>query len=121
MKLVVIKEVEKLLFRSNISDRAQYYATIFLNQIILTKSPIGEASANKLIEIYFTLFEKLVNKNSGNGNKKKSKKNKNHGKEGEKKDGTVITEIDSVNAKMMAALLTGVNRTFLFAKVEDEV
>jgi len=115
MKLVVIKEIEHLLFRTNISDRAQYYAIIFLNQIILTRNKSGEEAANKLIEIYFVLFEKLCGKNAAK-NSKKSKKNSN--KQG---NNGAITEIDSVNVKMMAALLTGVNRTFPFAKVEDEV
>jgi len=117
MKLVVIKEIEHLLFRTNISDRAQYYAIIFLNQIILTRNKSGEDAANKLIEIYFVLFEKLCGKNATKTSKK-SKKTSN--KKGSSNNGT-ITEIDSVNVKMMAALLTGVNRTFPFAKVEDEV
>jgi len=116
MKIVVIQEIEHLLFRTNISDRAQYYAVIFLNQIILTRTKSGEEAANKLIEIYFVLFEKLCGKNVS----KKSKKSKKS--EGNKiNNGANITEIDSVNVKMMAALLTGVNRTFPFAKVEDEV
>ena len=118
MKLVVIKEIEHLLFRTNISDRAQYYAIIFLNQIILTRNKSGEDAANKLIEIYFVLFEKLCGKNATKASKK-SKKNSN--KKGNTSNNGTITEIDSVNVKMMAALLTGVNRTFPFAKVEDEV
>jgi len=114
MKLVVIKEIEHLLFRTNISDRAQYYAVIFLNQIILTRTKSGEEAANKLIEIYFVLFEKLCGKNVSKSSKKSKKSDK-------KSNNGSITEIDSVNVKMMAALLTGVNRTFPFAKVEDEV
>ncbi|ORX82922.1 CBF-domain-containing protein [Anaeromyces robustus] len=117
MKLVVIKEIEHLLFRTNISERAQYYAVIFLNQIILTRTKAGEEAANKLIEIYFVLFEKLCGKNTT----KKGKKNKKKTNNSKINNGANITEIDSVNVKMMAALLTGVNRTFPFAKVEDEV
>ncbi|ORX55432.1 CBF-domain-containing protein [Piromyces finnis] len=114
MKLIVIKEIEHLLFRTNISDRAQYYSVIFLNQIILTRNKSGEEAANKLIEIYFVLFEKLCGKNIHKTQKKSKKKS-------DKNNNGNITEIDSVNVKMMAALLTGVNRTFPFAKVEDEV
>lgn len=117
MKLVVIQEIEHLLFRTNISDRAQYYAIIFLNQIILTRTKNGEEAANKLIEIYFVLFEKLCGKNVS----KKTKKSKKKSEINKINNGANITEIDSVNVKMMAALLTGVNRTFPFAKVEDEV
>ena len=37
MKWVVVSEVERLLYRPNIADRAQYFGICFLNQIILEK------------------------------------------------------------------------------------
>lgn len=36
MRLVVVREVEKLVFRPHLPDRARYYAAIFLNQIVLS-------------------------------------------------------------------------------------
>eukprot|EP00743_Colponemidia_sp_Colp-15_P004908 GILK01005290.1.p1 GENE.GILK01005290.1~~GILK01005290.1.p1 ORF type:complete len:894 (-),score=206.64 GILK01005290.1:141-2822(-) len=58
MKLVVVKEVEQLLFRSNVAKKAQYYAVIFLNQLILTKQ--DAQLAQRLIKIYFALFKSAV-------------------------------------------------------------
>jgi ribosome biogenesis protein MAK21 len=37
MKPAVVQEIEQLLFRPKVQDRAQYFAVIFLNQILFTK------------------------------------------------------------------------------------
>lgn len=60
MQGVVLGEVEKLLFRANISSRAQYYGLCFLSQFYLSH----EASeiARKLIEVYFSFFKACVKK-----------------------------------------------------------
>lgn len=34
MKAVVIQEVERLVYRPNLPDRAKYYALCFLNQVL---------------------------------------------------------------------------------------
>ena len=116
MKVVVIKEIEQLLFRQNVSLKAQfvsfpcpfslflpqhihwvffsasvslfsllvrYYASIFLNQTILTNKEVEVAS--KLIDVYFSVYRLLVSKGE-------------------------------VETKMLSALLTGINRAFPFAK-----
>ena len=62
MKKVVAVEVERILFRSNISERAQYYSVCFLNQLQLSAE--DTAFAGHLIEIYFKFFsESIENKN----------------------------------------------------------
>ena len=62
MKKVVALEVERILYRTNISERAQYYAICFLNQLKL--SPKEKEMAGHLIKIYFRFFTDLVdNKN----------------------------------------------------------
>ncbi|CAG9770496.1 unnamed protein product [Ceutorhynchus assimilis] len=60
MQEVVLKEVEKLLFRSNINTRAQYYCLCFLSQFYLSH----EASnvARKMIEVYLGFFKACVKK-----------------------------------------------------------
>jgi ribosome biogenesis protein MAK21 len=58
MKLAVVKEVESFLHRPHVSLRAQYYAVIFLNQLILTKDNVD--LSKKLLTIYFSMFKKLV-------------------------------------------------------------
>lgn len=60
MKTVVCCEVERLMFRSNISAKAQYYAACFLNQVILSHEEADLAA--RLITIYFTFFNACVKK-----------------------------------------------------------
>ncbi|XP_018569257.1 CCAAT/enhancer-binding protein zeta [Anoplophora glabripennis] len=60
MQGVVLNEIEKLMFRPNISSRAQYYSLCFLSQFYLSH----EASdvARKLIEVYFSFFKACIKK-----------------------------------------------------------
>ncbi|XP_021246401.1 CCAAT/enhancer-binding protein zeta [Numida meleagris] len=60
MKGVVCSEVERLLYRANISAKTQYYAMCFLNQIVLSheETPL----ANKLITLYFCFFRNCIKK-----------------------------------------------------------
>lgn len=60
MKGVVCGEIERLLFRSNISPKAQYYAVCFLNQIAFSHEETE--LANKLITIYFCFFRTCIKK-----------------------------------------------------------
>ncbi|XP_017507812.1 CCAAT/enhancer-binding protein zeta [Manis javanica] len=60
MKGVVCSEVERLLFRSNISSKAQYYAICFLNQMVLSHEE--SELANKLITLYFCFFRTCIKK-----------------------------------------------------------
>lgn len=87
MKGVVLNELEKLLFRSNVAARVQYYAICLLTQFVLDKDDAEIATA--LIELYFAFFKACL-------------------KKGEPK------------SKMMAAILTGVNRAYLYANVDEE-
>ncbi|KAF7253357.1 CCAAT/enhancer-binding protein zeta [Varanus komodoensis] len=60
MKGVVCNEVERLLYRSNISPKAQYYAICFLNQIVLSHEE--SELANKLVTLYFCFFQSCIKK-----------------------------------------------------------
>lgn len=60
MKTVICCEIERLMFRSNISPKAQYYAACFLNQVILSHDEADLAA--RLITIYFTFFNACVKK-----------------------------------------------------------
>ncbi|KAI2651693.1 CCAAT/enhancer-binding protein zeta [Labeo rohita] len=60
MKTVLCCEVERLMFRPNISSKAQYYAACFLNQVILSHDEADLAA--KLITIYITFFNACVKK-----------------------------------------------------------
>ncbi|KAM4771728.1 CCAAT/enhancer-binding protein zeta [Rhinophrynus dorsalis] len=60
MKVVVCQEVERLLYRPNISEKAQYYGVCFLNQTIFSHE---EADlANQLITVYFCFFRACIKK-----------------------------------------------------------
>ncbi|NXA51713.1 CEBPZ protein, partial [Nothocercus julius] len=60
MKGVVCSEVERLLYRSNISVKTQYYAICFLNQVVLSHEE--NTLANKLITLYFCFFRNCIKK-----------------------------------------------------------
>ncbi|KXS17737.1 CBF-domain-containing protein [Gonapodya prolifera JEL478] len=148
-KLIVVSEVERLLFRPNVANRARYYAIVCLNQLELRRGAegIGAADdpdikcANKLIGVYFAVFEEMMSQDGsrkGHGDtevkeeetdkpmlakasptpapKPSSSQSKNSA------PGTQLSELTPAeSAKMMSALLTGVNRAFPYSKLEDEV
>ncbi|XP_078314561.1 CCAAT/enhancer-binding protein zeta-like isoform X2 [Crassostrea virginica] len=60
MKLVVVKEVEQLLYRSNIPAKAQYYCICFINRLMLSHEE--KDLAVKLIRLYFSFFKSFVNR-----------------------------------------------------------
>ncbi|XP_075160643.1 nucleolar complex protein 1 [Haematobia irritans] len=60
---VIVTEAEKLLFRNNVSERAQHFALCFLASI----APAGRPEVcTKLVNICFALFKVLVQKGSVN-------------------------------------------------------
>lgn len=58
MKEVICKEVERLIFRPNCTDRAQYYAMCFLQDVKFNKRETH--LANRLTDMYFGFFKKCV-------------------------------------------------------------
>ncbi|KAF9547989.1 hypothetical protein EC957_007502 [Mortierella hygrophila] len=132
MTMIVVREIERLLMRPRISERAQYYAVITLNQTILSARQVDVA--NKLIDLYFIFFKRMLGdqesqvKNTKNFLKenrnkvdKKRKKDAGKTKGVQRTAGEVLDLQDSEHSKMIAAVLTGVNRAFPFAKVDDQV
>lgn len=104
--MVVIKETEQILFRLNINQRTQYYALTFLNQIVLSKGDPDLIAANRLIEVYFRLFEVLVSKIK----KPKTASRSTHNE-----------VVDGIDSKMLSAILTGINRAFPYSKIDSDV
>ena len=131
MKGVIINAIEAdLLFRPNQSNHAKYYAVITMNQTVL--SVREQEVASKLLEIYFSLFVGLLKKGEDK-EKAEIKLNKNGlvqggggkpGKLAKKKAAKQATQAykseDEMREKMIAQILTGVNRAFPFAKTDDE-
>lgn len=60
MQGVVLNEIEKLLFRPNISNRAQYYSLCFLSQYYLSHE--SNEIAKKLVDVYLSFFKACVKK-----------------------------------------------------------
>ncbi|XP_065161125.1 CCAAT/enhancer-binding protein zeta-like [Atheta coriaria] len=58
MQGVVLREIEKLLFRANIGHKAQYYSLCFISQFYLCAE--NPEVARKLIEVYFSFFKKCI-------------------------------------------------------------
>ncbi|KAI9292343.1 CBF-domain-containing protein [Neoconidiobolus thromboides FSU 785] len=121
MKQIVATEIENILFRSNISLRAQYYSVITLNQFSLSRDD-AELS-NSLMETYFTLFKKILAIKEERPNKKKTKKDRKKDKNSNNKGKLQIKEStasseDSEKIGLIAGILTGVNRAFPFSKID---
>ncbi|GAB5363146.1 hypothetical protein AAMO2058_000858400 [Amorphochlora amoebiformis] len=119
MKSNVIKEVERLLFRPNVSDRARYYGLITLNQMVFTESSICRKAAGELIEVYIALFKTLMGQDSGpkpaTTKGKRSKKSKKFNKSAK---ATQLSTADAASPRMVSALLTGINRAAPYAPQE---
>jgi len=113
MKRVVVDEVERLLTRPKVSDRAKYNAVLFLNQIYLDSDGVDADLAGHLISVYFGLFSKEVNRHDEE--KAKSKKDAKEGKKGKKKKHAGPSSEEAMDRKLLSALLVGVNRAFPYA------
>ena len=125
MKLTIITSIESdILFRSHQNPHALYYAVITLNQTILSKKE--ETVAKKLLDIYFSLFFKLLEEpallearrheisipktnnkgeRQGGGGVPGKKAQQKHAA---KKTSAAVEE--DLREKLLSAALTGVNR-----------
>jgi ribosome biogenesis protein MAK21 len=115
---------------------AQYYATITFNQIVLSTTGADRAAARKLMDVYFQLFREVVGerepeladvvtpakeelKDEGkeqNNRKKKPQK----GRSKEVRGAAGFMEVQDENAKLLGAILTGINRALPYAQFGEE-
>jgi ribosome biogenesis protein MAK21 len=155
MKTVITNEVSSLILKPSTAtdsqgkvrynSHARYYGTLTLNQTMLTSK--DEVVANRLVTLYFELFENVLdelNKESGGREEKKGdgeeakgaaeipkkekqrwRDGKGKGKKGGKKQIAMQKDeskvIQDADAKTMAAILTGVRRALPFARVDAAV
>jgi ribosome biogenesis protein MAK21 len=130
MKTVIMSSIENdLIFRPNQSGTAKYYAVITLNQTVLSVKE--HDVANKLLDIYFTLFLGLLKKQKEHEKEEKRLNKHGHiqggggqpGKMAKQKAEKAATKAfmveDESREKLISAILTGVNRAFPFAKTDD--
>lgn len=93
MKPVVLGEVQRFVLRPNVGERAQYYAVIFLNQLILTRRE--PQIAQTLLLIYLALFAARA-----------------------RDAGALKAAMDS---RMLSALLSGIHRAVPFCEAPAEL
>ena len=144
MKHVVVREVENFIYRPGLSDRARYYAVVYLNQIVLSKKdqPMKLADgtfsslAKRLVNVYFTLFKLIIDGALGTAaaiakaatEKKEEKRNLRARKRGKKRsrrgssenEKEIIGERDGeLDSRMLSALITGIRRAFPFVTTDE--
>ncbi|GMG20455.1 unnamed protein product [[Candida] boidinii] len=133
MKKIVVEAVVDILFRRNNDYHSTYYSIITLNQTILTKRE--EDLANKLVDVYFALFEKLLiqtdkdntttlketKTNISNGRRKRNMKKGKNGGVSVKEEREEKEILDEKNSKLFAGILTGLNRAFPFSNLPSSV
>ncbi|KAK9484337.1 CBF/Mak21 family-domain-containing protein [Lipomyces starkeyi] len=136
MKRVIVNAVSELVFRPNSDYHARYYSMITLNQTIVTNR--DQDLANTLIEIYFTLFERLMAESKNTideamAEKKVKKKGRwKSSKRPEQASPKVIKMSgqkpqlsqeaqEEANMRLISAILTGLNRAFPYSFLEDDV
>lgn len=124
MKSIVVNAIESdLLFRPGQSMHAKYYAIITLNQTVLSGKE--QEVANKLLDIYFSLFLVLLKQDKPVNAQTNGKVQGGGGKPGKKaRQKAKLEEAahkaeDQLKEKLIAQVLTGVNRAFPFAKTDD--
>jgi ribosome biogenesis protein MAK21 len=111
---------------------ARYYGLITLNQTTLTQKD-GDV-AGKLCEVYFEVFRGILGDGKAQESEEKlaekakadeAAQNEREGKgyrnkfKGKGKGGPADEVVEDEDARMIAAVLTGVNRAVPFAKIED--
>lgn len=141
MKTVIVREMTSLVLKPQSEQtNARYYGVITLNQFTL--APGDKDVAVALVGLYFQLFEDVLGKGEedapvgedGEGEKGEARerrpsarekarlKGKDKGKgakgKGKNKGDDVFAETEDSNAKLIAALLTGVHRALPFAKTD---
>ena len=118
MKSVIVNAVEsEVLLRPGQSSHAKYYAVITLNQTILRTS--DPDVANKLLDVYFSLFVTILNRTKhdklGKGGESQSKKRKRYTPATPANEEKSEQELED---KIIAQVLTGINRAFPFSKTD---
>lgn len=113
------------------TSHARYYGLITLNQLTLTMQE--QETAGRLVELYFEVFREIlgegdeeeeedlakkVEKVSGKVGKWQGRRKGAKPKNGRK---TAIEEevVDNDKTRLVAAVLTGINRALPFAKIDD--
>jgi ribosome biogenesis protein MAK21 len=114
MKPIVIREVAAVVLRPPVEGKlthGRYYGIITLNQVLLAREE--QEVAGKLIDVYFKVFGDLLAKEAAQHSAAVATKSK-------KGRAPLETQHDvEVDSKLLAAVLTGVNRAFPYAALDE--
>lgn len=122
MRHIVIREVEQLLLRPNVTAKAQYFSVCFLNQIRFGRN--DEKLARWLLRIYMEVFTNILDWEKYEEKKKDAKKETGKVKKGKKKNNDSQRKKKTLAVKeeshLMGAVLIGANRAFPYTKPEQD-
>ncbi|CAE7156024.1 unnamed protein product [Rhizoctonia solani] len=138
MKNIIIREMTSLVLKKQAEHmHARYYGVITLNQFTL--APGDKDIAAALIGLYFQIFEDILGKgedetptkdipeeqtgrpNARDKARRKEKQRKKGIKGKEQSGDAVFAETEDSNAKLIAALITGIHRALPFAKADMSI
>lgn len=127
MRLIVIREVEQLLTRPNVTMRTQYFAVSFLCQIRLSNTDVE--LARRLLRLYMGIFTTYLAKEKDVPKQDKTKIAKIRKKQKRKRlrdlqkaPSTPKPEISVAlkETRLMGALLMGANRAYPFSNPDQD-
>ena len=127
MKSVVAGAIEEeILFKPGQKNHARYYAAITLNQIPLSTGDPN--TANKLLDVYFTVFTALLNKSKNQTENSTKAPQKSPKEQVQKRKRTSeappsSNEVDNpdkqLEDKLVAQILTGIHRAFPYSSQDN--
>lgn len=127
MKTIIINNIEtEILFRPGQNSHAKYYAVITLNQTILQTS--APDVANKLLDVYFSLFVSSLNRSRQNKPAESTEEGKVAADPELSRKRKRLSHAEEVNKaeqeledKIIAQVLSGINRAFPFTSKDSAV
>ncbi|KAI3423892.1 hypothetical protein D9Q98_009726 [Chlorella vulgaris] len=144
MNVVVLREIERFMFRPGLQERARYYCVVYLNQMVLShrqqqQGKAGQGSlARRLIDVYFTVFRMILDGKIGTAaqlnkaqqdkaadaaaKKKRGEAAKAKAADAARLEAEAASKADTsgeMDGRMLSALITGVRRAFPYVPAEE--
>ncbi|KAI0683975.1 CBF/Mak21 family-domain-containing protein [Cytidiella melzeri] len=107
-----------------------YYASVTLNQVVLSASDHDREVARALIDLYFEMFREILGGSAtwktGEDDRDEPRTKSEHDQNSSRRKGKSkevqgdggFTEVEDANSRLVSAVLAGVNRALPFAKVD---
>jgi len=125
MQIVIVKEIQQFMCRPNVSEAAQYYSILFLNQIFFRREQDAEL-AKHVVMFYFEIFKRYIQEAFDPNQEDKKKKRRRNRKKLQNSDEKLSKKkrkelqrlkqeekIATQNrTRHLSAILTGINRAF---------